>query len=326
MRNLSTQNRNLFQKIFDEIKYLCKIATAGSKEARELEKVKKVFSDVYRESGKAQKNTTENGGVRYSITEPFIDNNGVQYDNAVLLDTDFFDGLSPRNWGSKLRNYVYNRSENNPFIMTVADEKGKTQVIEFAKKGERASKNGGKEHLVLNELIRADDNISKLSTVHIDEVIEVSEENNPYYSSENSHGWLDANGWLHRNANVINAKNGNIYNITVDIAKTADGRTILYATKGKIKKVGQTKVNSLKLKGSTSHSNFKDSVVQNGANVNTEKSNYNSNDNSNDIAPVQNSLSNDGEQAAKKYGDYAVSGEDIRLEAEDDIAPLPENA
>lgn len=54
--------------------------------------------------------------------------------------------------------------------------------------------------------------------------------------------------------------------------------------------------------------------------------NTKSNDNGNDIAPVQNSLSNDGEQAAKKYGDYAVSGEDIRLEAQDDIAPLPENA
>ena len=53
--------------------------------------------------------------------------------------------------------------------------------------------------------------------------------------------------------------------------------------------------------------------------------NTESNDNSNDIAPVQNSLSNDGEQATKKYGDYAVSGEDIRLEAQDDIAPLPEN-
>ena len=37
--------------------------------------------------------------------------------------------------------------------------------------------------------------------------------------------------------NVINQKNGNIYNLTVDIAKTADGRTILYATDGKIKKV-----------------------------------------------------------------------------------------
>ena len=81
------------------------------------------------------------------------------------------------------------------------------------------------------------------------------------------HGYFDKNGWLHRNANVINAKNGNIYNLTVDIAKTEDGRVVLYATKGKIKKVGQAKVNSLKARGSTPHSNFDISIPQN-----TEKS------------------------------------------------------
>lgn len=55
--NLSTKNRNVFQKIYDEIKYLCKIATAGSKEARELERVKKAFEDAYRADGKAQSET-----------------------------------------------------------------------------------------------------------------------------------------------------------------------------------------------------------------------------------------------------------------------------
>ena len=48
VNSLSTKNRNLFQKIFDEIKYLCKMATAGSKEARQLEKVKHAFEQAYR--------------------------------------------------------------------------------------------------------------------------------------------------------------------------------------------------------------------------------------------------------------------------------------
>lgn len=52
VNRLSTENRNVFQKIYDEIKYLCKVATAGSKEARELEKVRKVFADAYRANGK----------------------------------------------------------------------------------------------------------------------------------------------------------------------------------------------------------------------------------------------------------------------------------
>ena len=48
INNLSAKNRNLFKKIYDEIKYLCKVATAGSKQARELEKVKKAFEEAYR--------------------------------------------------------------------------------------------------------------------------------------------------------------------------------------------------------------------------------------------------------------------------------------
>lgn len=57
VRSLSTKNRNLFEKLFDEIKYLCKLATAGSKEARQLEKVKKIFEDAYREGGKTVSDT-----------------------------------------------------------------------------------------------------------------------------------------------------------------------------------------------------------------------------------------------------------------------------
>lgn len=63
INNLSTQNRNVFQKVYDEIKYLCKVATAGSKEARELEKVKRAFEKAYREGGKAQVET------KYSLSD-----------------------------------------------------------------------------------------------------------------------------------------------------------------------------------------------------------------------------------------------------------------
>ena len=185
-----------------------------------------------------------------------------------MLDTDFFDGLSPRNWGTKLKEYVENRSENEPFILQIADENGNKQDLTFAKRSDQVQKDGGSKHRVLSKIYQSPDNISKLSTIHIDEVIEVSEENNPYYTPENSHGWFDKNGWLHRNANVINAKTGTIYNVTVDIAKTADGRTVLYATQGKIKRVGQAKVSSLKKRGSSPHSNSKSIITQP-----TEKSN-----------------------------------------------------
>ena len=62
--NLSTKNRNLFQKVFDEIKYLYKIATAGSKEKRQLERVKRAFEDAYRGESKA---SGDNTNVKYSL-------------------------------------------------------------------------------------------------------------------------------------------------------------------------------------------------------------------------------------------------------------------
>lgn len=72
VNNLSTEQPGLFKKIYNEIKYLCKVATAGSNEARALEKVKKTFEDAWKQNGTAQKNTTNEGGVKYSLSEAKI--------------------------------------------------------------------------------------------------------------------------------------------------------------------------------------------------------------------------------------------------------------
>ena len=62
VNRLSAEKPNIFKKIYDEIKYLCNVATAGSKEARELEKLKHQFEKAYKESAKG--NVT---GTKYSI-------------------------------------------------------------------------------------------------------------------------------------------------------------------------------------------------------------------------------------------------------------------
>ena len=66
INNLSTKHRNVFEKIYDEIKYLYKVATAGSKEARQLEKVKKAFEDAYRADNKGV------SGTKYSVSDKNI--------------------------------------------------------------------------------------------------------------------------------------------------------------------------------------------------------------------------------------------------------------
>ena len=64
INRLSTEQPSLFKKIFDEIKYLCRVATAGSKEARELEKVKKAFADAWKQNSTAQ---NEEKSTKYSF-------------------------------------------------------------------------------------------------------------------------------------------------------------------------------------------------------------------------------------------------------------------
>lgn len=79
---------------------------------------------------------------------------------------------------------------------------------------------------------------------------------------------VDEKGWLHRKAYVVRKTDGAIFDLTFDIAKSRDGRVIIYATKGKIKKIGQTEVSSLRIKGSGSHSNFDNSILENEPTVN----------------------------------------------------------
>ena len=186
IKNLSTENPNAFQKIYNEIKHILKLATAGSKEARELERLKKEFEKVWREGSKGNTNAT-----KYSIVESFVDNNGTKFDNAVLLDTDYFEGTSPRNWGKMLKKYLEQRTTESTFIMPITDENGDVQKLEFAKRNDYVSKDNGKQHPVLGKLYSTTDNISKLSTIHVDEIVEISGEDNPYYSGNNNHGWLE---------------------------------------------------------------------------------------------------------------------------------------
>ena len=62
VQQLSAKNRNIFQKIYDEIKYLVKTVTSGSKEAKQLEKVKRAFEKAYKDT----KNDTE---TKFSVSE-----------------------------------------------------------------------------------------------------------------------------------------------------------------------------------------------------------------------------------------------------------------
>ena len=73
VKTLSVKNRNIFEKVYDEIKYFCKVAKAGSKEEKQLLKVKKAFEDAYRAEGVKKTDAMRDsvlyeGQVQYSLS------------------------------------------------------------------------------------------------------------------------------------------------------------------------------------------------------------------------------------------------------------------
>ena len=68
VRDLSTKHKNVFEKIYDEIKYLYNVATAGSKEKRQLAKVKRTFDRIYNET-ESKVTTEENAKLSLSKSQ-----------------------------------------------------------------------------------------------------------------------------------------------------------------------------------------------------------------------------------------------------------------
>lgn len=114
INNLSVEKPSLFKKVYDEIKHLYNMATAGSKEARELLKVKKAFEKAYRENVKGTNETSE---VRDSLSE--VTNNIDSLGRELTTEqTDFFkDSKVVDADGNLLVMYHGTRADFNTFDM-----------------------------------------------------------------------------------------------------------------------------------------------------------------------------------------------------------------
>lgn len=285
VNRLSTENRNVFQKIYDEIKYLCKVAAAGSKEARQLEKVKKIFEKVYKESAKTPADT------KYSIGE-IIDKNNNSYGIGVYLDSTLLDNLTPDERKVMVKERI---KELGGEVFTAYDSNGNAVNITIAKPGASFKNQNGKRRPVNKDLTTKyiGNEVKQEAVVLIDELIATSkfQGTDP---AKHAHDWLDNNGqndwdvWT----TYIQDKNNTIWEATLHIANTANGEKVIYDV-DPTKKVGQSGNSDTSLPSNT--------VAQ-------------------EAPDVKYSLSNDGEQIAP-YGDYNVSGKDIAL----DIAPVGEN-
>lgn len=100
IENLSVQKPNIFKRIYEELKYLLKTFT-GSKEARQLEQVKRQFDKLYKQST----NTKSNEDIQYDLNaipetiDKDIENNRKTLKDAEVVatvnDTEFEKGEVP---------------------------------------------------------------------------------------------------------------------------------------------------------------------------------------------------------------------------------------
>lgn len=166
----------------------------------------------------------QNGEKQYSITE--IQGEDENYGRGVALDTNLFDGVRPRAWGSILSDFVYKNLAGTE--LTMFTEQGAPETVVLVKANERVKKDGAdKSRKAIDELARyRGDNIRALATVHLSEMLETSthKEN----TTEHRHQWLDENGWEIRKT-YITDRYGKIYQAELNIANARDGRRILYA-------------------------------------------------------------------------------------------------
>ena len=114
VKHLSTENRTVFQQVWDEIKHLSKLATAGSKQARELERVKKEFAKVWREAS-VGKDGVES---RYSLekTGKSKYNKRSRYSETETLFMSWENGSAPVGEVKKFNRFgksrYYEKTEN----------------------------------------------------------------------------------------------------------------------------------------------------------------------------------------------------------------------
>ena len=160
---------------------------------------------------------------KFSVLEEVEGENGT-YGKGVMLDTNLFDGIRPRDWGKVLSQYVYHNMAD--MELTAYDAAGRPETVYLARTNDRVQKDGTKNsRKVIDKLARsAGDNIRSLAVVHLDEALTTSRYENS--TDEHNHQWMDENGWEYRKT-YLQDRSGNIYEATLNIADGRD-RKILY--------------------------------------------------------------------------------------------------
>ena len=223
--SLSIEQPNIFKQAYDYIKHVYKIATAGSKEARQLERAKRMFDKAYKEMSKA---TT--GEVDSNLTTE-ADSNTVKYSLEKLSDgTEYVraeDGTFRNEDGSrKTVKEVYDILAGNT-VKTVDGENiyilkrlpGKEMYNELFRRYPSRFKN-------INEIKKLNEDVN----YNFEELLENSSVEK--LAEPDLRQRHEAQGVENFDTRTVNFYDGNnAYRIDLSIAKLQSGEKVAYAKK-----------------------------------------------------------------------------------------------
>ncbi len=250
------------------------------------------------------KYTPEADGARYSITDIVGEESGKNYGIGVYLDSNALNELDDAGRRAEMRRFVVNELAGQSF--TAYDGNTPTEIT-FARADDKMLNKQGKKKKVLRELYNKNNysEVKQESVMLADELIEASSYDNKRPSNY-SHGWLDNYGqsdWEYRKV-YVKEKNGAVWEATLNIANTADGRKVLYDI-DKIEKVeGPIK------SGPATTDN---SISKNNAAVNSQYTQESENDASdtaeNGADEGDFAVDREGSEASAAFGDEALDRE-----------------
>lgn len=126
IKNLSTEQPNIFKKIYEEIKHLFKLATAGSKEARQLEQVKKAFDKAYKQGSSALSNVVkaDTKKIIFSITKEMTEEEVTKEIEKMTIEPAKYNEETLKEYDNFKELESAIKSEAEKIIGPIADEMG----------------------------------------------------------------------------------------------------------------------------------------------------------------------------------------------------------
>ncbi len=219
--------RDVIRKLINKVKG---IDTSFEDELRSLEQK---FTKMLNETTKNEKNTGE--GVELSISE-IIGKSGKNYGIGVILDSTLLSNLTDSERIKMIKEYIKKLGGTQ---FSAFDKKGNKILIKIAESNKKIKNKKGKNTPVNKDLTTKHiKNKTKQETITLLDELILTASFDTEKASAYSHGWIDNYGesnWEYWTTYAQDT-DGNIWEVTLNIANTNNSEKILYDI-GPIKKV-----------------------------------------------------------------------------------------